>query len=177
MICNNSLISNIRPHPPPFSRGVKLRKSPRNLTEGHCHGDFAVYWSKLLRYLTKNLFNNMKLSLEHRDESLNNLSEEEKLQSVISRFSKILKRNLKKLAKFFQVSIHFHPRHPRSKMNHSGFCALVGLYLTKPNNYFNVCIHTNMCFWLFKVTIKIGDTAPVSFRAFTVLCHLRTLFY
>ena len=104
MICNNSLISNIRPHPPPFSRGVKLRKSPRNLTEGHCHGDFAVYWSKLLRYLTKNLFNNMELSLEHRDESLNNLSEEEKLQSVMSPFFFFFffpEKELEKTGQFF----------------------------------------------------------------------------
>ena len=31
--------------------------------KGHCHGDFAVFWSKLLNYLTKNLFCNMTLLL------------------------------------------------------------------------------------------------------------------
>ena len=31
----------------------------------HCHGDFAIFSSKWLKYLTKNLFSNMKLLLEH----------------------------------------------------------------------------------------------------------------
>ena len=35
------------------------------ILNGHCHGDFAVFWSKQLKYLTKNLFSNMKLFLEH----------------------------------------------------------------------------------------------------------------
>ena len=30
--------------------------------KGHCHGDFAVCWSKLLKYLTKNVFSDMKLT-------------------------------------------------------------------------------------------------------------------
>ena len=42
--------------------GVRLK--------GHCHGDFAVCWSKLLKYLIKNLISNMKLSLEHREEHM-----------------------------------------------------------------------------------------------------------
>ena len=29
--------------------------------KGHCHDDFAVFWSKLHKHLTKNLFANMKL--------------------------------------------------------------------------------------------------------------------
>lgn len=28
----------------------------KNRLKGHCHGDFAVFWYKLLKYLTKNLF-------------------------------------------------------------------------------------------------------------------------
>ena len=32
----------------------------RNLM-GHCYGDFAVFWSKILKYLTMNPFSNMKL--------------------------------------------------------------------------------------------------------------------
>ena len=35
--------------------------------KGHCHGDFAIFSSKWLKYLTKNLFSNMKLLLEHRE--------------------------------------------------------------------------------------------------------------
>ena len=35
--------------------------------KGHCHGDFAIFSSKWLKYLTKNLFSNMKFLLEHRE--------------------------------------------------------------------------------------------------------------
>ena len=31
-----------------------------SLYRRHCHGDFAVFSSKWLKYLTKNLFSNMK---------------------------------------------------------------------------------------------------------------------
>ena len=37
------------------------------MLKGHCHGDFAIFSSKWLKYLTKNLFSNMKLLLEHRE--------------------------------------------------------------------------------------------------------------
>ena len=37
------------------------------LLKGHCHGDFAIFSSKWLKYLTKNLFSNMKLLFEHRE--------------------------------------------------------------------------------------------------------------
>ena len=47
-------------------------------------------------------------------------------------------------------------------MINTSYCAQVGLLLTILNNYFNVSIDTNMFFWLFKVTLKIGDTAPLS---------------
>ena len=40
------------------------------MLKGHCHGDFAVFWSKLLKHLMKNLFANVKLLLEHREENL-----------------------------------------------------------------------------------------------------------
>ena len=36
----------------------------------HCYGDFAVFWSKLLTYLTKNLFSNMKLLSQHSEENI-----------------------------------------------------------------------------------------------------------
>ena len=38
--------------------------------KGHCHGDFAVCWSKMLKCLTKNIFSNIKLLLEHREEDM-----------------------------------------------------------------------------------------------------------
>ena len=36
------------------------------LLKGNCYGDFAVCWTKLVNYLTKNLLYNMNLLLEHR---------------------------------------------------------------------------------------------------------------
>ena len=38
--------------------------------KGLCHGNFAVFWSKLLKYLPKNLFCKMKLILQHREENI-----------------------------------------------------------------------------------------------------------
>ena len=35
-----------------------------------CHGDFAVVWSKLIKYFTKNLACNMKLLLHDREENI-----------------------------------------------------------------------------------------------------------
>ena len=33
--------------------------------KGHCHGNFAIFWSKPLKYFTKSLFFNMKLLIQH----------------------------------------------------------------------------------------------------------------
>ena len=44
-------------------------RSLRN-SKGYCHDDFAVVRSKLLKYLTKNPFSNIKLLLEHREENV-----------------------------------------------------------------------------------------------------------
>ena len=40
-----------------------------NMTKGHCHGNFAIFWSKLLKYLSKSLFFNMKLLIQHWEEN------------------------------------------------------------------------------------------------------------
>ena len=40
------------------------------LLKGHCRGDFAVFWSKQLKYLTKNFFPNMILLFEGRKKIL-----------------------------------------------------------------------------------------------------------
>ena len=37
--------------------------------KGHCHGNFAMFWSKPLKYLTKSLFFNMKLLIQHWEEN------------------------------------------------------------------------------------------------------------
>ena len=47
------------------------------MSKGHCHGDFAVFWFKELKYLTKNLSANMKSLLEHREEIIRDFSKEE----------------------------------------------------------------------------------------------------
>ena len=39
------------------------------MLNGHCHGNFAVFRSKLLKYLTKSLFFNMKLLIQHWEEN------------------------------------------------------------------------------------------------------------
>ena len=40
---------------------IAYYKKKRLNLKGHCRGDFAVCLLKLLKYLTKNLFSNMKL--------------------------------------------------------------------------------------------------------------------
>ena len=37
--------------------------------KGHCHDNFAMFWSKPLKYLTKSLFFNMKLLIQHWEEN------------------------------------------------------------------------------------------------------------
>ena len=51
-------------------------------------------------------------------------------------------------------------------MTDSSFCALVGLLLTKLNHFLNDSIEKKNVFWLFVVTLKIGDTAPLSVERF-----------
>ena len=58
------------PPPPPPSRDFPsiLKRGPiqviKQVCDSHCHGDFVTFWSKLLQYLRKNLFSNIKLFLE-----------------------------------------------------------------------------------------------------------------
>ena len=37
------------------------------LLKGQCHGDFSVFWSNLLKYVTRYLFSNIKLLFEQRE--------------------------------------------------------------------------------------------------------------
>ena len=46
---------------------VSFLFSPEPILKGNCHGDFAIFSSKWLKYLTKNLFSNKKFLLEHRE--------------------------------------------------------------------------------------------------------------
>ena len=49
---------------------MMMMKTIFNELKGYCQGNFAVLWSKLLTYLTKNLFANVKLLLEHREKNI-----------------------------------------------------------------------------------------------------------
>ena len=49
--------------------GDLLSILPPPLLKGHCHGNFAIFWSKPLKYLTESLFFNMKLLIQHWEEN------------------------------------------------------------------------------------------------------------
>ena len=91
--------------------------------KGHCHGDFAVFWSKMFKYLTKNLFCNIKSLSQHLNENIKRFFSKEE-QTI------------------FQVAIHLHGSHPQPIIIYSSFCELKGLLLTKPNH----SIETNSFF-------------------------------
>ena len=38
--------------------------------KGHCHTDFAVFWSKYTKYMTNYLCSNIKLLLEHQEDNI-----------------------------------------------------------------------------------------------------------
>ena len=58
--------------------------------KGHCQDDLPVFWSKLLKCLTKNLFCKMKLLLQHREENIKAFLEgKTNHKSIFSDFSKI----------------------------------------------------------------------------------------
>ena len=100
--------------------------------------------------------------LEHWEQNIKLFLQGKKTIISLKRFPENTRDKLEKIGQFFQVTIHFHPDHLQTKMINTSYCALVGLLLTILNNYFNVSIDTNMFFWLFKVILKIGDTAPLS---------------
>ena len=53
------------------SQGADLRNLLLMFSQlkGHCHGNFAIFWSKPLKYLTKSLFFNKKLLTQHWEEN------------------------------------------------------------------------------------------------------------
>ena len=68
---------------------------------------------------------------------------------------------------FFKFQIHFHPSHLQIKINDSCFCAQVGLFLTKLNNYHNVVINTNV--FLIRVIRTVTMELDVSLHALVLL--------
>ena len=47
-----------------------LLKEDAILLKGHCHTDFAVFWSKYTEYMTNYLCSNVKLLLEHQEDNI-----------------------------------------------------------------------------------------------------------
>ena len=107
---------------------------------GPIHGDFAVFWSKLLKYLTKNLFANMKLLLEHREEIFKGF-----LQGRTN------------YNQFLSTSLKYTGRTCLTIRSQTLFCALAGLLLKKLNHYFNDSINSNLF-----LAIQSGDTKKVT---------------
>ena len=92
----------------------------------HCHGSFTIFLSKWLKYLTKNLFSNMKLLLEHREGNIKDFYPgKNKLL-----YKQFLMTSLQYTGQFFQVAIHFDLSHPQQKIINTSFCALLGSLLT-----------------------------------------------
>ena len=50
--------------------GVTSDKGFRGGLKGHCHADFAVFWSKYIKYMTNYLCLNIKLLLEHQEDNI-----------------------------------------------------------------------------------------------------------
>ena len=97
------------------------------------------------------LFCNMKLVLQHREENIRFFLLRRTTTINFSDFSKIHRKNLKKL-----VAIHFHPSHPLPNIINTSFCVLVALLLTTLNHHLNDFIEINTSFGPFKVTLKLG---------------------
>ena len=57
-------------------RTLAMRNYRSIKIKGRCHGDFAVFWSELLKYLTKSLFSNKKLLLEYREGNIKGFLQE-----------------------------------------------------------------------------------------------------
>ena len=58
-------------------------------------------------------------------------------------------------------------------------CVVVGLLLTKRNHYFNDSIESNAFFLLLIVTLKVGDSAPLTvfkMKMLNVMCYILWLF-
>ena len=121
------------------SKMKTLSKAVNSSTKGRCHGNFSLFWSKLLKYLTRYPFSNMILLSELQKENIKwfslrrtnrdqfffffgDFSKTYKLQTILI----LASRSHKKLTLVFFV--------------------LVGLLLTKLNHYFHIFIDTND-FW------------------------------
>ena len=61
---NSLTATTSRKRPPPISDHLVNNCFVSQL-KGHCYRDCAVRWLKVPKYLTQNLFSNMKLLLQH----------------------------------------------------------------------------------------------------------------
>ena len=118
------------------------------ILKGHCHGDFAVCWTKQLKYLTKKPLLEREIALRAVGGKYEMISlGKNNLESVFSNFPKIHRRNLTKWTNFFKLQFISILVIRRQKwLISSSSCALVELFLIKLNHYSNVPSHTNVFF-------------------------------
>ena len=96
--------------------------------------------------LTRYVFSNIKLLLEHREYDNNGFLLGRTNYDHDQFYPKYTAETWKKIGQFLQVSIHFNPVHPQQKIMNTSFFALVGEFSTRLNHYFNVSVDTDMIF-------------------------------
>lgn len=105
-----------------------------------------MYWSKVVKYLTRCLFSNIKLFLPHRKENIKWFFLG---RTGCNQFLVIYpntQEKLKKIGQCFQVALQFDPRHPLPNIINTNLSVLVGYLLAKLNHHFNVSIDISMVF-------------------------------
>ena len=151
----------------PISSGVKtaFRWTP-TLRGNQCQEDFAQCWSKMLIYLRKNP---AKLLFEHWEKNRYELISLRKI-NYNHFLSQTSQEELEQIGQVLHVAIaiHFHLR---------AICGQKWMILVsepsrvifdKIEPFLNAPININRFFTLFKVTLRIGDTAPL---IFSVCCR------
>ena len=107
----------------------------------HCHGNFFVLWSKLFKYLTRNLFSYVKFLLEHQEE-INKWFF--RGRTNYNQFLAISVKCTGQTWKSWPIFSSCNPFSSKPSVVNTSLCALLGQPLTKRDYYFNVPITTNM---------------------------------
>ena len=85
-------------------KSMATRLFRASFLKGHCHGDIAIFSSKWLKYLTKNLFSNKKFLLEHQEGNIKEFFRgRTNYKHFLMTSLEIHKRNFKNLANFFKL--------------------------------------------------------------------------
>ena len=114
----------------------------------HCHGHFSVFWPKGLKYLTRHLFSNIKLLVEHREYHNNRfLLGRTNYDQFFGNFSRI---HSKKTWKNWPFSSSFNPFQSWPSSARDNKYVLVSLQgrviFNKTEPLFNVSVDTDMIF-------------------------------